>query len=403
MSEPNPNYDDVEDMLFKGFLTLPSRINGVSVVFKTINEKEHELANMMVVGEDETAQQERLCYFLAYSVFVFNGVNILPYREEWVHSLVQLFSDLPFSFCLYLISLLSDLNARAKACVSDVEPYSFGVESRHNWQAYGSHLLSDRSITAIPGTENLGMNNHQKLWIFYNTREDVKQEYDRDYSLAKFMVSPHANKSVKRMNSKDQAKQRREAKKRRDMYLTKDGDVVTTEEGQIRIEQRSVEELVAEMKKDLSGEKDFHDQVVEAHQKKVKAMHDQKLEERQQRRAQARAKNNEVFDGVGSKRSFAVYDEEQVEQITKKKQERKSELLKEGAYQDNFHERQEYIDKWFSEDDQRSEPETSASHSDNPRPQSSFEGTLLGEYHKAAKEDLNRPNELDFPDLINDD
>src|ERR1700744_5392191 len=78
--EVNPEiYKDVEPLLFRGFLHIPGEINGVRFVFKSLNQHEFSMLNLMNPKEDVShkAIQRFYSMFLAYGVFMVDHDNIL--------------------------------------------------------------------------------------------------------------------------------------------------------------------------------------------------------------------------------------------------------------------------------------------------------------------------------------
>ena len=405
MSQGRPDYEDVESMLFKGFLTLPAVINGVPFIFKTINQHEHQLIDLRVLSKpEEETQEERMAYYIAYSVLFCNQVNVLEGRDEYILHLADSFSCVPVQVCTLILQALNRLNGRARKAIKKIEAYSYGIESKQNWFAYRGKLLGNASITGLSGTGSLGLNSHQKLWIFHNSKEDLQNQYDRDFSIAKFVVSPHANKSIKKLNAKEQAKSKQERKRRQELYFSEGNDTIP-EEGEIRVSDESVSDLLSQMKRAVKGQKDFHDKVIEEHERKVIEQHRMEHEKRLRQREEARKRRNMVMEGEASKQRFAVYDESQIADIASKQNQRKTELLSQGSYKDDFYQRKDLLDKWFLKNNkpERTGPEAKETMvPDDSRPESFFQGTILDDYHRSTDEDLTRPDHLDYPDLLDD-
>lgn len=397
----HPDYSDVEAMLFRGFLTLPAELNGVPVVFKTLNTQEHDLTELYTSFTDaEDSEKQRTAYFLAYSVFLFNRINILADREAYLPMLVDEFLDLPKYLTELLLRRLSRLNHRATETIEKIEAYSFGASSRQNWYAYRGCTLNDQRVTGICGTENLGVNYHQKLWIFHNTTEDIQQEYERDRELAKFQASVHAPKGIKRIDAKDRDRRRKDERRKESLYMGEGKSAVTSEgpNGEIKVSDESVDDLLVQMKRSIEGQKDFHDHVIEAHEARIRAQYEAERQQRRARREEARKRREAQLDGVRSKDPFLFYDEEEVQEKVAQQQRRKSEHIREGRYRSHaaFEQRGEHLSKWQIIDDEQEQ--TPSKKSDSP-----FAGTVLEDHYRVVEEDVSRPDDLDYPDLLDDE
>src|SRR5271165_4980092 len=97
--EVNPEvYKDVEPLLYRGFLTQSFTMNDVDFVLKNLNHHEFELLRLSTnFDPKQTIKQKFWNRFLAYGVFMVDGVNILPDRDHWIPKIAKMFEDLPNS------------------------------------------------------------------------------------------------------------------------------------------------------------------------------------------------------------------------------------------------------------------------------------------------------------------
>lgn len=271
-------WKDVESMIYRGFITLSGDINGVEFLFKSLNHHEFEFVQWLANG-GSTSTDRFYNTFLAYGVFMIDGQNILPTRTQWISELVKLFSELPQSAKTKLVRYLSEVNRRATNAVTITEAYVMEQSSRFRWaQLQGLDLMSP-TCTGVPGTEVLGLNYAQLVWRALNVFEDIRDTAEREWDNAKFIGSCFAGKEIQKIYNQDKDRRRKEKEQRverRDKLLRQvllgerpDGP----EQGrQIKIVARTVEELAKQLESDLRGEKDWHDLVVEAEERR---MHDQ--------------------------------------------------------------------------------------------------------------------------------
>jgi len=291
--EPEVNpliYKDVEPMLFRGFLTVAAQINGVSFVFKSLNHHEFELLKFYG-GFEATLSQEFWGVFLAHGVFVVGGVNILPERERWIAKLTELFNSLPSDSISRMIRYLSEVNRRASVAIHLTEAYAMELMSRYRWFQLKGQDLTSVAVTGIDGTQRLGLNMGQQAWLAINNIEDRNEAAERDWEHSKFVGSCFAGKGIQKVYNQDSARRRQE---REDRMTRKDKvlrqwvlgenveDGIVTGPGVVMAVARTVEELTNQLEKDIRGEKDWHDRVVEDHETRIRSVHLQRRRQLEQ-------------------------------------------------------------------------------------------------------------------------
>jgi hypothetical protein len=273
-------FRDVEPLLFRGFLYVPAEINGVQFVFKSLNHHEFERLSLLS-GDGFSKRRAFYDRFLAYGVLMVDGVNVLIDRDRWIPDLVQTFRELEEGGRRKVIRCLSEINRRASRAVLLTEVFSMENSSRLRWAQYRGLDLTAPATTGFAGTGHVGLNWGQLAWRAFNYFEDQREQIEREWENAKFIASAFAgSKGLAQINARD--KQRREQEQnerieRRDALLRSIilGEALPGEEpkkGAPMKVARSVEELADQLEKDLKGEKDWHDRVVEAHEQRA---HDQ--------------------------------------------------------------------------------------------------------------------------------
>lgn len=275
--EVNPEvYKDVEPLLFRGFLHVAATINDVSFVFKSMNHHEFEMLGLMAptaTGGTRKSLNKFYTHFLAYGVFMVEGDCILADRERHIPDIVKLFEEFGESVNTKIIRQLSEINRRANRAVILTEAFAIETISRLRWaQTRGSDLTSP-AISGIQGTQNLGMNWAQLTWRAVNHYEDLRETAEREWENAKFVASAMAGKGMSRVHSQDRRRRKREREdriERRDKILRFAllGESMEKQKGAPVLVARTVEELQTQLEKDLKGEKDWHDMVVDAHEKR---------------------------------------------------------------------------------------------------------------------------------------
>lgn len=340
--EINPEIlKDVEPLLFRGFLHVAAEINGISFVFKNLNQHEFELLSLTVNPSDQRGARRFYNQFLAYGVLMIDGVNILPNRDRWLPELADTFGCLDESARRKVIRNISAINRRASRATALTEVYCMEGGSRLRWSQYQKIDLTSPAVTGFAGTQNLGMNWAQLTWRAVNYYEDLRETSEREWENAKFIAGAFAgSKGLASVNSQD--KQRRERDQsdrmsRRDRILRavvlgeeyRDGDA---KKGAPVKAARTVEELADQLEKDLRGEQDWHDKVVQEHERRAREDYDTRMQRLQEFRSAHVEKYGDraVIGGVDVLEGLT---QEQVQQrIERRRQETARRLASQQAY-----------------------------------------------------------------------
>jgi len=283
--EVNPEvYRDVEPIIFRGFLTLPGEINTVPFIFKSLNHHEFEMLRFsggLYHLKDQSQVPDAFWHrFLAYGVFMVEGVNILADRAKHLPDLVAMFADLPAAAVTRLVRYLSEVNRRATNAVALTEAYAMENYSRYRWAQLQGIDLTSPSITGVEGTQFLGLNWAQQTWKAINYFDDRNEQNEREWENAKFVGSCMAGKGISKIYQQDtdrRQKEKDERFSRKDKLLRavllgeKEAEKKHQGQGEVMIAARSVDELASQLERDLKGEKDWHDQVIERQERQVRA------------------------------------------------------------------------------------------------------------------------------------
>lgn len=276
--EVNPDiYKDVQSLLFRGFISVPAEINGVLFQFKSLNQ--HEMEMLRFICPDEKATQRFWSLFLAYGVFMVDGVNVLPDRERAIPKIADSFSEFTPPARQKVVRHLSEINRRASNAVILTECYAMEKYSRYRWYQLRGQDMTQTSVTGIPGTSNLGLNWAQLVWRALNSLEDNREQNEHSWEEAKFIGGCMAGKGISKVYQQDsrrKAKEKEEQIARKDRILRQvllgekfEGDLV--EGGAVKIVASSTQDLAQQLERDLRGEKDWHDLVVDEHEARARA------------------------------------------------------------------------------------------------------------------------------------
>lgn len=282
---------DLEAYLFKGFLTSPSFLYGQTFVFKTLNH--HELAYvrhfkpMRSTPVDVHATYR--AHFVAYSIFIVDGENVLHGRPSHMRKLVEVVRKMDDGVQEEILANLTALNGRATRLHPLTEVYAHEPRSRFRWmQVVGTPVHSPMN-TGVPGTDELGMNQCQQAWTALNRILDDRENVEAQWANAKFIGSCWNGKGVRSIEERDRARKEKERSDLEDLkmkvlyrYLNRltgqeevedrqqlpDGRIATVVK---RFRDEGVEALAAQLERAVNNEKDHHDLVIERHLNAAKA------------------------------------------------------------------------------------------------------------------------------------
>lgn len=273
-------YEGVEQILFRGFITQFGEVANVPFVFKSLNHHEIEHLSWYSASRDQTRYHN---LFLAYSVFMTDGINVLADRETNLEQLVKFFSDIPDGARRKLIRYVSEVNRRANNAVSLTEAYAMEQYSRFRWVQLRGLDLTSTAVTGIDGTMRLGLNWGQLVWRAMNTYEDSREEGEREWDNAKFVGGCLAGKGIQKVYNQDRERRKKEKEERiarKDRLLRHillgESPEATKKQGFIVKAANTVDELVTQLEGDLRGEKDWHDQVVAAEEERMRQQNERR-------------------------------------------------------------------------------------------------------------------------------
>lgn len=349
--EVNPEvYQDIEPLLFRGFLCVSAEINGVQFVFKSLNHHEYDRLKMLEGAHLQTKAAARYFnLFLAYGVAIVDGVNILSDRDAHLPDLVEMFETFSESRRKVVIRQLSEINRRANKAIILTEAYAYELQSRLKWAQLRGTDLTATAVTGFDGTAALGMNWGQLAWRALNYFEDVKETSEREWENTKFVASALAGKGMRKIYNQDkerrkQEREERAARKDKILRLALLGEPLEskTQSGGPIVVAKTMEDLTIQLEHDLKGEKDWHDMIVEDYEQRVRLQHQERLSQVQELR---RASVEEFGDKpILTHTSMLGLTKKEVEKRLLEKRQRAAGRLSE---EDSATNNEEFIEKWI--------------------------------------------------------
>ena len=388
----SPDYSQLEDLLFRGFLTERISVEGYPLILKTLNESEKRMILDHTGGAGKNGNSSYFAYALAYSTYMVNGVNILPMRPNIIHQLVDVYGNTNRAALTKMFIKAKTLNETASELLAQVKPYSYGFESEQMWQTTQNLPLTSTSISGVNGTEQIGLNYHQKIWLYLQRMIEIEDQFNRDYDLFAFVASATNPKGTKKAIKKHD-KQRQEREEERDqIYEAQNNNPLKERAGQLWVSNESEKDLIEELERSLDGQKDFHDQVVEAYERRAAEGFKKKKQQWEEKRKQKRQETQQLKGPNEQKAIF--YDPGQAEEITKSRKAHQKKQLSEGAFESasKFDDQERMLAKWgLIETDRNDLFEDAPSLDQTSKNDGSFyEDTLLEDYMEPVDNDLDK-------------
>lgn len=295
----NEAYKFLSELVFKGFLVAEENIDGMRIVFKTINDREFDLIKLYAGDPEAHSYQLNFnIYLLVFSVLIIGSKNILKNRESNIEELYSYFLTLPSSLSKKILDDLNALRNSSYEVLKYLEGFSYTNASRIMWKGLNGNLPCSTEFSGIPGTSDLGMNIYQESWVQINKALDYEDDYNRDFSLSLMVASASNPKGARHIrNQFDTSKKMAEDRRKK---LAKEGFIDThkwTPEGW-SAPVDTAEELVAELERQMTGVKDKHDLFMERYMKEMREQAERKVREAEERIKAAQAgRDNVLIDG----------------------------------------------------------------------------------------------------------
>ena len=269
-----PIYKDLVPLIVPGFLTTRLQVGGLTLGLRSLSS--NDMGFLRAAAKD--GGPDWPYHIAAASVWMVDG---MPFLEGWPYSQSVVLKILRASHKSVVRAIFAQALSffrRMRDSNTVFESFLYEEESRRLWKATnnGTHTLASQA--GLPGVERLGLNSFQSSWVQWNRSEDDRLDDDYSWSLTKVLVSVQSSKSAKKLDAKDKARLESEKSRRSEVQDTAFHKVLglfkEIEEGvdpAHKIHQpRTAAELSEEMRRWVSGELDFHDQVVEDYKDKVR-------------------------------------------------------------------------------------------------------------------------------------
>lgn len=317
-------YSDLRELLLNGFISHKVRLSGSTIALRNLNGADNVFLNNCTFGDNDS---EWKIWVIARSLWMIDGMILLGEKNS-AYFAYQKLKDLSKNSVSRIYNLVIQLTQKANEQYKKIEPFSIEKASRALWQQCKQHPLPSDRISGLIGSETLGINLIQRIWVSMNTYQDEIEKEKREWANAKFIASASAPKGVEKINKKEQSAQEQETiRKKRflDEFYYRETGVITDDEDKPTTTNRVIksastpDELEDEMRRWVSGEQDDHDRIVLAYKNKIKEKHEIELQERQQRIADVQREMAEEEENSIALSPLIGYTNDQLREILTQK------------------------------------------------------------------------------------
>lgn len=270
-----PIYKDVEQLIVPGFLSHQARIGSTTFSFRSLTQQDIFLLNHRVGLE----VRERIWkeWALAMGTWMVDGQLVLG-DPHVAYQIREHLKYLPNRALADLFTIFQGFFSRVGRALRIIEAFCYEDFSRSLWRFSGKGMPNRISVSGLPGTENVGLNAAQQVWVAYNTGEDEREEWEQEWELAKFIASASAPKAIKKMAARDKNRTAVERDRRlrsiHEAYWQATGGKGELLGGGVHVQQSITrEEMIEEMRRVREGEKDLHDMIVEDYKDRIRQHH----------------------------------------------------------------------------------------------------------------------------------
>ena len=272
-------YKDVSELIEVGVLSHTVRLPQGSVTLRTLQPKEKARLERRLDG---SSGRDSFRWVVASSLWFVNGFELSwdPRDNAPWHAYQEWVQDMPDSLIKVLYSYIIGLKYRYYNAVRMTEAFCYEPYGRSLWRTMGR----PRDVSS----DNLV----KQLWAAYNSSEDEQDSQTRQWQHTLAMVGSMSGKASKgyseqlrKLEDREQERRQRvvedavnwaisgEREEQAPLKVTVNGREY--EVPQIRSAQTN-EDLHEEMRKVMTGEKDFHDKMVDDYHRGVRLRAEQK-------------------------------------------------------------------------------------------------------------------------------
>lgn len=301
-------YKDLRELLDPGILSHVVTVSDVRMCFRTLNPSDLYLLKHYTQENDPNWRM----WAAACSLWMCNGVNLLPGGHAHVPFVAKMFLTFPRVVQDRVFSVVTGLFSRSKRAFTYLEPFFYEDESRKLWHAVGKETLNGGLAGGLEGIRNLGLNGVQSSWITWNQLEDERNINEMEWSRVRAGMMVHLQKeSARKLGRSEEDRRDREAAYRQSVMdkafftfcgiLTEDTHTLSRRGRGYVLAATTDEELQSQYEQWKRGEDDFHDNIVKNYKDWIRERFDAEARARERARLELEAERKRMETTLGVK------------------------------------------------------------------------------------------------------
>lgn len=315
---PINHYEDLEQLLFKGFLIDRLHFQGFDFVLKSLTEHEYQRVQDRTPSKHPAKAIISDCWHIAYSIFQIDGISFLQEEREAI--VVRLYKSLikwPHKAISRLISRCVMMSKRISDSYKKFEAYCYEPQSRINWRAYSNVPLNSVFVTGYKGTEQFPLSPIQVQWINYNKVEDERQQFDTQWGLVRWSSAFLNQKAAEKVDNEVIEQKQKEEQYRQEVMNRARGVSKRLDKldfPNISGQDNSLDKLLYDLDVVINDKKDDHELAMDqVRQNALEEYRTFKREERDRRIAAIR--EQKTIQEANTETPFVIFDEKSMTDI----------------------------------------------------------------------------------------
>lgn len=302
MTDRTAMYGDLVQILSPGFLSASIEQGGHRFTLRSLSYNDLQYLRRFVQDDDPSWK----IHVIAHSLWMMDGIPFLdsPFSHRVAYDCLSR-SNRPLVRAM--VGTVYGFFTRMREANNYLEAYLYEDESRRFWKNLGGGLYPLHRMTSVPGVETLGLNSTQSSWISWNRIEDERDHQEYLWSNTKVLVSLQSHKGYDSLNNRDRQRQQTEEERRasviekaerRFFYGEQEEDSNAPPSETVR-KARTNDELEEEMRRWISGELDWHDQIVEDYKNRIREQQEERERQKEAIMSELRAQRAKQEQDIG--------------------------------------------------------------------------------------------------------
>jgi hypothetical protein len=245
--------EDLKEILTTGFLKCKTLIGDTPIILKSITPFEREAIEDRSWSKSDSERHLAAVLTLCYGVYMLDGVNLLPYRDDVIQELKSRFLAVPEKTLEGVGVVIWWLNNRLRETTTEIEDFVDTPESSYLWEIF-------QHSNKIDGMDKVGLSIPTQYWVVAMTAKEQNKWIDAAHDIGIMVGSFFSPKAAKQLY---QSKQAKEDNRQEERKLVR--ELKAREKGPQQLTKpiTTNEDLMEQLQNQVAGVRDEHDITVE--------------------------------------------------------------------------------------------------------------------------------------------